>query len=167
MPAAVAFLGGLLPNIAGVGAVLFGGWLSDRVGRRPVMIWPGLVHLVLILPVYFWITSARSAESLFVGTSALAIFSGIAGGGFYAAITESLPKRIRGGTFAIVYATSIALFGGTTQPLITWLIHVTHNPMAPAIYLAAATVVGLGARMLIVESAPVKILAQLAVASTD
>ena len=43
----------------------------------------------------------------------------------------------------MIYATSIALFGGTTQLVITWLIQVTGSPMAPAWYLLAATAVGL------------------------
>jgi hypothetical protein len=42
-----------------------------------------------------------------------------------------LPKNIRGSSFAIIYAVSIATFGGTCQLVVTWLIHVTGNPMAP------------------------------------
>jgi len=155
----VAFLAGAVGNMAGVGAGLFGGWLSDRIGRRPVMIWPGLANLVLILPVYFWITESRSALALIAGTSILAILGGIAGGAFYTAVTETLPKRIRGAAFATIYALSIAIFGGTTQLVITWLIHVTGSPMAPAWYLACAAVIGQGARWMILESAPVKMLA--------
>jgi len=55
-----------------------------------------------------------------------------------------------------VYATSIALFGGTTQLVVTWLIQITGNPLAPGWYLFAATIVGQIAYMLILESAPAK-----------
>jgi len=81
---------------------------------------------------------------------------GIAAGGFYAALTESLPKRIRGGAFGTLYAVSIAAFGGTCQLVVTWLIHVTGNPMAPAWYLLAATAAGQVAMQMIPESAPVR-----------
>ena len=87
------------------------------------------------------------------------MLSSISTGAFYAAVTETLPKRIRGGAFAMVYAISIAVFGGSTQLVITWLIQVTGSPMAPAWYLVGAGAIGLSARWLIVESAPVKILA--------
>ena len=158
MSPTVAFAASAAGNVAGVCSGLFGGWLSDRIGRRPVMILPALANLVLLLPIFSWITETRTALALTVGTVASGILGSLSGGAFYAALTESLPKRIRGGTFAIVYAVAIALFGGTTQPLITWLIHVTGSPMAPAWYLFGASAVGLLARWLIVESAPAKTL---------
>ena len=161
----VSFLAGSVGGVGGVGAALFGGWLSDRIGRRPVMIWPATCHFLLILPIYFWITEARSALALIVGTTILSILSGVAGGAFYAAVTETLPKRIRGGAFAMVYSFAIAIFGGTTQLIITWLIQVTGSSMAPAWYLFGATAVGLTARFLILESAPVKTLSAEAVAA--
>jgi MFS transporter, MHS family, citrate/tricarballylate:H+ symporter len=156
MAPGVAFLSGALGNMAGVGAVLFGGWLSDRIGRRPVMIWPNLAYLLLIMPIFMWIIAARSPLALITGVTLLGFIGAMNSGAFYAAVTETLPKRIRGGAFATIYATSIALFGGTTQLVITWLIQVTGNPLAPAWYLLAATLVGQIALRLILESAPVK-----------
>ncbi len=166
MAPGVSFWAGALGNIAAVVSILWGGWLSDRVGRRPLMIWPNLAFLILILPGFFWIIKAHSPLVLILGTTALGFIANLGGGAFYAAVAETLPKRIRGSTFAIVYASSIALFGGTTQLVITWLIHATGNPMAPAWYLFAATCVGQIALMLILESAPAKILAPAAIAAT-
>ena len=156
MAPGIAFLSGALGNIAGVVGVLLGGWLSDRHGRRPLMIWPNLAYLILILPAFFWIVQSRSALAIIVGTTSLGFLSSMSTGAFYAAVTETLPKAIRGRAFATIYASSIALFGGTTQLVITWLIQVTGNSMAPAFYLMAATVVGQLSLRLILESAPVK-----------
>ncbi len=144
-------------NLSGIAAVLLGGWLSDRRGRRPVMIVSNLAYLVLILPIFYWIVDVRSAFALIAGSTALGIASTLSTGAFYAAVTETLPKRIRGRTFATVYATAIALFGGTTQLVITWLIRTTGSPMAPAFYLLGATVIGQVAILLILESAPAKL----------
>lgn len=157
MAAGVSFLGNALGNMAGVVAVLYGGWLSDRIGRRPVMIWPRLVYLLLILPVYFWIIEARTPLALIAGSVALGFTGAMGAGAFYTAVTESMPKRIRGGAFATIYATAIALFGGTTQLVVTWLIKVTGSPMAPAWYLMGAMAIGQVAVWMILESAPVKI----------
>ncbi len=145
----VSFLGNAMGNLSGVAAVLVGGWLSDRRGRRPVMIWSNLVYLLLILPVFYWIVSERSAFALIAGSTVLGVASTVSSGAFYAAVTETLPKRIRGGAFATVYATAIATFGGTTQLVITWLIQSTGSPMAPACYMAGAALVGQIAIMLI------------------
>jgi len=152
----VSFLAGALGNVAAIVAVLWGGWLSDRIGRWPVMVWSNLSFLILILPIFFWIVETRSAFALLAGNLTLGFLCSIGGGAFYAAVTETLPKRIRGGAFATIYATSIAFFGGTTQLVVTWLIHVTGSPLAPAWYLFGATIVGQIAYMLILESAPVK-----------
>jgi hypothetical protein len=49
-----------------------------------------------------------------------------------------------------------AHFGGTAQLVVTWLLHVTGNPLAPAWYLLLAAIVGLVAMSLMPETAPVK-----------
>jgi MFS transporter, MHS family, citrate/tricarballylate:H+ symporter len=154
-----AFAAGALGNVVGVAGGLFGGWLSDKVGRRPVMIIPAILNLALLIPIFAWITESRTVLALAVGTAVISLMGAIGGGAFYTAVAESLPKRIRGATFATVYAFSIAIFGGTTQLVITWLIHATHSNMAPAWYLLGASAFGLVARWLIVESAPAKMAA--------
>ena len=68
-----------------------------------------------------------------------------------------MPKIIRGGAFATVYAVAIAGFGGTAQLVVTWLIHVTGNALAPAWYMLFATAVGLLAMTMMRETAPAKL----------
>jgi MHS family citrate/tricarballylate:H+ symporter-like MFS transporter len=72
-------------------------------------------------------------------------------------LTESLPAAIRSGGVATIYAVAIAIFGGTTQVGVTWLIKVTKNPDAPAWYWAAAGIMGLAAMLAIQETAPRKL----------
>ncbi|MDB5480178.1 MAG: citrate:proton symporter [Caulobacteraceae bacterium] len=145
----VSFLASALGSAATVAAAIYGGWLCDRIGRRPLLIWPNLAYLVMVLPLYFWMIAAHSALALLVGTTALGFVRGLAGGAFYATVTEALPKRIRSRVFATIYASAIALFGGTTQLVVTWLIRITGNPMSPAWYLFGALVIGQVAYMLI------------------
>jgi hypothetical protein len=68
-----------------------------------------------------------------------------------------LPQSIRGGVFATVYAVAIATFGGTAQLVVTWLLHISGNPLAPAWYLLLAAIVGIVAMSLLPETAPIKI----------
>ena len=160
MSPTAAFAGSVVQNAVAVVAVLVGGWLSDRIGRRPVMIVPRLAVLVLLIPVFQWVVDSRSALALIVGPSLVSAIGGISGGAFYAALSESLPKRVRGSAFATVYAFSIAIFGGSTQLVITWLIHVSGSPMAPAYYLLVAYAAGTVAIALILESAPSRAVAK-------
>jgi hypothetical protein len=73
---------------------------------------------------------------------------------------------MRGGALAVIYALSITFFGGTTQLVITWLIHITGSSMAPAYYVFGAWVIGFVAMMLMVESAPAKMTPLVAVSAT-
>jgi MFS family permease len=123
-------------------------------GRRNLMIVPRSLFLIAVYPVFLLIVNRHSTLALLAGTATLSILLNISAGAFYVAFGESLPKRVRGGIFATVYATAIAVFGGSTQPLIAWLIHATGNPLAPAWYLLAATAVSLVAMFAMAESAP-------------
>jgi hypothetical protein len=63
--------------------------------------------------------------------------------------------RIRGSVFGTIYAFSIAIFGGTAQLIVTWLTHITGNPLAPAWYLIASGACGVVSTALMAETAPV------------
>jgi MFS family permease len=155
----LAFATTVISNGVGIAAALYGGWLADRVGRWPVMVWPQLAALLLTYPVFLWIVNARNAAALLGGLGILSFIGSIPYSGFYVALTEGLPKNIRGGAFATIYAVAIATFGGTAQLVVAWLIHVTGNALAPAWYLLFAGAIGLVAMALMRETAPVKAMA--------
>lgn len=157
MAARAGFIAETAGNIISIPALLLGGWLSDRHGRRPINVWGNFAFLVMIYPVFSWIVATRSDFALIAGMTVLMAAGNFMWGSFYANLAESLPKLIRGSGFGTVYSLSIALFGGTTQLVVTWLIHVTGNAMAPAWYLTAAVAVGQAALMLMRESAPARL----------
>jgi MFS family permease len=157
MNATLAFMATVVANGVSVAAAVMGGWLADRLGRRPVMLWPMAAMALFTYPVFLWIVAAKSALALLLGTGILSIVSSVAFSAFYVALPENLPKRVRGGAFAVIYAVAIAGFGGTAQLVVTWLIHVTGSALAPAWYLVLASLIGLIAMAMIRETAPVKL----------
>jgi surface polysaccharide O-acyltransferase-like enzyme len=120
------------------------------------MVWPQLVALVLTYPTFLWIVHAPGALSLLFGFGVLTLVGSLPFTAFYATFVEALPQNIRGGVFATIYAVAIASFGGTAQLVVTWLLHISGNPLAPAWYLLLAAVVGLIAMGLMPETAPIK-----------
>ena len=137
-------------------ADLAGGWLADRFGRKPVMIIPYSLMMLLAPPSYLLISQFRTTATLFGASAALGVLQGLGGSPIAIWITESLPPRIRSGGVAVIYALSIAIFGGTTQFMITWLIAKTGNPLAPAWYMVVALAAGVTAMLFVRESAPSK-----------
>jgi len=156
MPARIGFIANLAANCASVPAMLVGGFLADRFGRRPVNLSANLAFLLLIAPIFTWVVAARSAFALITGMVALAVAMNLGGAALYACIVEKLPSPIRGTAFGLVYSISIATFGGSTQLVVTWLIHSTGSAMAPAWYLTAATAIGQLGFYLMPETAPGK-----------
>lgn len=145
--------------VIGLCGVIFdplGGWLSDRIGRRPVMLVPWMTLLVLVFPAFWLLGHERTGLVLYGVTAAMASVSALSTTTVLVAIAEALPARMRSGGLALLYAVAIAVFGGATQFVTAWLIRVTGNPLAPAWYLAVAVAAGLAAIVQMPETAPVR-----------
>jgi MFS transporter, MHS family, citrate/tricarballylate:H+ symporter len=156
MPASVAFAATVVVGLCGVALDLVSGALSDRFGRKPMMLIPGVLLLVSILPAFYAISRYRTLATLLAATAVLSSLLVLSSVPMLVWITESLPAAIRSGSVAVIYAVSISTFGGTTQYTVTWLMKATGNPLAPAWYWSAALVVGIAAICATRESAPSK-----------
>src|SRR3569832_1704381 len=157
LPAVVAF-GVIIVN--GGFAVLFepvSGWLSDRFGRKVVMLLPGIVMLATILPAFWLISAYRTVFVFYAAVAWVSSLLALNTTPIVTVLTETLPPRVRSGVVSTVYAFAISIFGGSTQFMLTWLLATTQNPLVPAYYWTGALIVGLTAMALVKESAPVKL----------
>jgi len=132
------------------------GYLSDRLGRKPVSL-TGLSALgLLTVPIFIAMNHWRGAAALYAGTAILATLAALANTPIMVTITESLPQAVRSGGLATIYALAIATFGGSAQFIIKWLSEATGSHLTQAWYLTGALVIGGTAMMMMRESAPVK-----------
>jgi MFS family permease len=145
--------------VNGLFSVLFepvSGWLSDRFGRKPVMLIPGVLQLLAIFPCFWLIAHYRTAEMFYAMIAVVTVLQALSTPSVIVVLTEQLPRAARSGVVAIVYAFAISIFGGSTGFVLTWLLDRTGDPLAPAYYWTGAQVIGLIAMALVTESAPVK-----------
>jgi len=156
MSAKIAFAPTVAVGLSGVAFDLVSGALSDRFGRKPVMLAPSVLLLVCIFPAFQLISHFRTIAALVGATAVLSILLDLSVSPMVTWLTESLPAPIRSGGVAMVYAFAIATFGGTTQYAVTWLIKATGNPLAPAWYWTGAAIVGIAGMVAARESAPHK-----------
>src|SRR5262249_16876121 len=108
-----------------------GGWLSARLGRRPAMIPSAALPAGSIYPAFPALVRFHSRAVLYGACVLLGLLTGLNQGPVVAALAESLPRRVRGRALALVYALAIAVFGGTTQFAVKWLLRATGNALAP------------------------------------
>ncbi len=144
-----------VPIALGLASVIFpllGGWLADRFGRKPVMVWPRALILVLAVPAFLWMLREPTAFSVYAVTFLLSALSSINAAAIIVAIPEALPRAVRSAGLSIVYALSVSIFGGSTNYVVNWLIAATGDRMAPAYYLAAFSLVGTAAALLLPET---------------
>jgi MFS transporter, MHS family, citrate/tricarballylate:H+ symporter len=132
-----------------------GGWLSDRLGRRPVMLAALGLLLAIEFPCFMVMVESRSALSLWIGAGVMASLLALATPSILTTLLENLPPVFRSGGIGLIYGMAISIFGGTTQFVVTWLTETTGSPYTPAAYLAAALALGLIGMAMSRETAPV------------
>ena len=139
-------------GLASIVFPLFGGWLADRIGRRPVMIWPRVAIVFVAIPAFYFLAHNPSAAAVYAVTFLLSALSSINAAAVIVGIPESLPRAVRSAGLSIVYAFSVTIFGGTTNYVINKLIAVTGDKLAPAYYLVAISVIGTVAAFMMPET---------------
>jgi MHS family proline/betaine transporter-like MFS transporter len=123
-------------------AKLLGGWLSDRVGRRRLMLILTVTALAAIVP-GLWLALNGEPWQFFLGQLLLAVPLGMALGLQGALLVEIFPLRTRVTSMSFAYGTTLALTGGTAPLVATWLVERTQVPLAPAFYVMAYGLVAL------------------------
>ena len=132
---------------------LAAGSLSDRVGRRPVLLaWAG-TQALLAYPLMA-LMGRGELGGLVAGQVVLALLVAAGSGALPATMSELAPWRVRCTVVAVAHNLAMALLGGTTPLVGAWLVARTGHHLAPAVYLAAAGGVSFVAAFLLPKTAP-------------
>ena len=129
---------------------LFGA-LSDRIGRKPILMATTVAYFVLLYPMFAWVYAEPSLVRLAIMQGILGSLVGVFLGPISTAIAEQFPTGVRSTGLAVAYNFAVMLFGGFAQFIVTWLIRETGSPLAPAYYVMFGAVVGFVASNFLAE----------------
>ncbi|WP_155393574.1 MFS transporter [Xanthomonas albilineans] len=125
------------------------GALSDRIGRKPLLVFATATMLLTVWPALHWLVDAPSFARLLLVGEWLSLLYGAYNGAMVVALTEVMPAEVRTTGFSLAYSLATATMGGFTPVVCTWLIHTTHSPAAPALWLSLAALIGLSCTLLL------------------
>ncbi len=117
------------------------GALSDRIGRKPLLLSACGAFLLLPYPLFALLAAQPPLAHVLAIQALLAVAIALFSGPGPAAIAEMFPTRLRSTWMSIGYSLAVALFGGFAPYIATWLIGQTGSPLAPTYYVIAAALI--------------------------
>ncbi|MBV9530091.1 MAG: MFS transporter [Bradyrhizobium sp.] len=120
-----------------------GGAVSDRLGRKPVLLTIAGLSLLTAYPALHWLVSAPSFGKLLAVQMMLSFYFGTYSGTMLGALVEIVPAHVRTTCFSLAFALAAALFGTFTPFASTWLIDRTGNKASPGFWLMVAAMLGI------------------------
>ncbi|WP_269505092.1 MFS transporter [Burkholderia sp. IMCC1007] len=124
-----------------------GGAISDRIGRKPLLLAISVLAICTAYPALSWLADAPSFARMLIVLLWFSFFFGMYNGAMVAALTEVMPVEVRVAGFSLAFSLATALFGGFTPAVSTYLIQVLHDKAAPGYWLSFAALCGLCATL--------------------
>ena len=125
------------------------GAVSDRYGRRPLLIFFTLLMIATAWPVLHWLVGSPSLAHLLEAELWLSFLYASYNGAMVVYLAEVMPAEVRATGFSLAYSLATALFGGFTPAISSYLIHATGDKAMPGVWLTFAAVCGLIGTMII------------------
>ncbi|KTR49083.1 citrate-proton symporter [Pantoea ananatis] len=125
------------------------GALSDRIGRRPLLLTFTVLMIATAWPVLHWMVGSPSFAHLLEAELWLSFLYASYNGAMVVYLAEIMPAEVRAAGFSMAYSLATALFGGFTPAVSSYLIHATGDKAMPGVWLTFAAVCGLLGTLLI------------------
>jgi len=156
LPTSATFAGQATSCLGGMASLVAGAMISDRIGRRAMIVAGNLLAAVLVPLVFVALLGAPGVVSFVLAATAVGALLNFPTAAVITISTESFPHHVRSLATALAYTVPVTLFGGTTQFAVVWLIRLTGSTMVPALYAAGALLLSSLALVLLRETAPAR-----------
>jgi MHS family citrate/tricarballylate:H+ symporter-like MFS transporter len=120
-----------------------GGALSDRIGRKPVLLTIAALSLVTAYPALHWLVAEPTFGKMLAVEMMFSFYFGVYSGTMLGALVEIVPAHVRTTCFSLAFSLAAALFGTFTPFASTWLIDKTGDKASPGFWLMFAAVLGI------------------------
>jgi MHS family proline/betaine transporter-like MFS transporter len=137
-PAREAFAASVIGNLFLVASCLASGALSDRFGRRAVLLAGAAVLACCAYPLLFWLEQAPSFIGLISVQTIFCVATGLFAGPAPAALAECFPTEVRALGVSISYNLAVVVFSGFAPAALTWIARHGGGAITPAWYLTFA-----------------------------
>jgi MHS family citrate/tricarballylate:H+ symporter-like MFS transporter len=124
-----------------------GGALSDRIGRKPVLLAIAGLSLVTAYPALHWLVESPTFGKMLAVEMMFSFYFGVYSGTMLGCLVEIVPAHVRTTCFSLAFALAAALFGTFTPFASTWLIEHTGDKASPGFWLMFAAVLGIVAAL--------------------
>lgn len=125
------------------------GALSDRVGRKPLLIGFALLTIATAYPAMSWLVRDPSFEKMLAVELWLSFLYASYNGAMVVALTEVMPVEVRTVGFSLAYSLATAIFGGFTPAIATALIGASGDKGAPGLWMTFAAILSLIATLVL------------------
>jgi MFS transporter, MHS family, proline/betaine transporter len=115
-------------------------WLSDRIGRKPLLLGASGICFVSALPL-LWLMYRHDPIFIVLGQTAFVLLQGVSWSVQFSLMVEATPARVRCTLIALGFNLPMGLLGGSAPFVATWLVERTHDFLSPAFLLMAAAAV--------------------------
>src|ERR1700732_3666924 len=133
-----------------------GGALSDRVGRKPVLLAIATLSLLTAYPALHWLVADPSFGKMLTVEMMFSFYFGVYSGTMLGALVEIVPAHVRTTCFSMAFALAAGLFGTFTPFASTWLIDHTGDKASPGFWLMCAAASGIVAAIVIYRAGAVE-----------
>ncbi|WP_043289103.1 MFS transporter [Paraburkholderia oxyphila] len=119
------------------------GRCSDRIGRKPLILFGRVALVLFIYPAFAWLKASPTPAVLFTIVGVLTLILAIQAVPSITILPEMFPEDVRATGMSLVYSVGVAVFGGFAPFISTWLVKASGDKLAPAWYLIVTALVSL------------------------